>query len=256
MAHLRVVVIALASACSTSLVYACGFDGVGAATARDDAGVTEAGVTEAGGSSAGDATALEDASTVVDPNFDIGASKSCKEILARDPSTRGKSGAYSLDLYCEMVLDGGGWTLVGRSAKGGNGPFGWTSNAGTIADLTKPYSKDVVGAGLVFSEVMIADRDPTTRAYKHPVPADFLTHTNDRIRSGKIVTLLGDCAPVPPPSMLNYIGETGFTDTFFFRDIDDDYQHRGLRPDKWDLAYSTCLLGASLDEKQGLIFVR
>jgi hypothetical protein len=257
MAHFRVVVVrslALAAACSTWLVGACGFDGVGAAAPVGD----DAGVIEAGGPTGSDANAVVDAGavTIVDANFDIGTSKSCKEILARDPSTLGKTGAYTLDLYCEMALDGGGWTLVARSAKGGRGAFGWTSNAGAIADLTKPYSKDVVGAGLVFTEILIADRDPTTRAYKLPVPADFLTHANDRIRSTAVVTLLGDCAPLLAPTMLKYIGATGLTDTFFFRDIDDLGQHRGLHPDKWDLAYATCELGASLDDKQGFIFVR
>lgn len=108
----------------------------------------------------------------------------------------------------------------------------------------------------MFTELLIADREPTTRAYKVPVPADFLTHANDRVRSGTVVTLLGDCATPPGPSMLKWVGATGLDDTFFFRDIDDLGQHRGLHPDKWDLTYKDCQQAASLDDKQGLIFVR
>jgi hypothetical protein len=253
MGRLRAVALAGAASC-TLLVYACGFDGVAAGPASGEGGVSAG---DGSSTSSGDASVGADANATVDANIDIGTAKSCKEILARDPSTSGKSGAYLLDLYCDMVTDNGGWTLVGRSAPNGNGAFGWSSRAGTVADLTKPYSLNVVAAGLTFSEIMITDRDPTTRAYKVPAAPDFLTaHTNNRFKAGTLTTLFGDCTPTPTISMLKYMGETAITDAFFFRDVDDIGQHRGLAADEWDLAYGNCAQGASLDSKQGSIFVR
>ena len=56
------------------------------------------------------------------------------------------------------------------------------------------------------------------------------------MRTSTVTTLLGDCTPTPLVSMFKYAGETALTDAFFLRDIDDVGQHRGLRPDVWDLA--------------------
>jgi hypothetical protein len=246
--HVRAVLLASA-ACSALLGNACGFDGTGTRAVADAGG--------GGGGGEGGTTSAADASTNGDANFDIGTSRSCKEILALNPSSRGKSGAYTLELYCDMVIDGGGWTLVGRTAPSGKPPFGWKSRAGTVADLTRPYSMDVAGAGLAFSEVMIADREPTAHAYKFSVAPDFLTtYANDRLRTGTVTTLLGDCTPGATRSMFQYAGATALTDAFFLRDVDDVGQHRGLRPDAWDLAYTNCDQGGSLDGKQGFVFVR
>lgn len=254
MGLLRLVVLALASACSTGFVYACGFDGLGAAGVPEDAGPR---LGEAGGEP-GDASASRDASDAGDASFDFVTARSCKEIVERDPATRGKSGAYSPELFCEMEFDNGGWTLVGRSASNGAGAFGWTSRAGTIADLTKPYSKDVAGAGFAFSEILITDKPPLTRAYKLPVPVDFLTaHPNNRLATNGVVTLLGNCTPDPAKSMFKFIGETARTNVFFFRDVNSSDQLYGLRPDGWSLAYADdCERAGLLDNKQGFIFVR
>ncbi|MDB5212913.1 MAG: hypothetical protein JWO86_840 [Myxococcaceae bacterium] len=245
---------------ATCALVACGFDGVGAGA--PDAAAAEAEGAVDSGPPTSDATP--------EATVDGGPATSCKALLARDPSRLGQSGVYPIapagaataTVYCDFSIDQGGWTLVGRSAPKGKMPFGWRSAAGTVTDSSTAYSLDVIGARLVFGEVMLAERDMSSlggvaRAYKLQVAPDFVSlHGNDLTLTGTITWLLGDCSPTPSPTMLKWTGATAFTDDFFFRDIDDTGQHRGLRPDGWDLAYGDCNQGASLDAKQGLIFVR
>jgi hypothetical protein len=196
---------------------------------------------------------------------------SCKELLAADPATAGHNGLYAIDpdgpgpnaqvtVFCEMSLDRGGWTLVGRSASAA--PFGWSSSTGTPADMTVPYSLGVTALGLAFSQILIADADgkslgAATRAYRVSVPMPFLApFANAGTQTSGVVTVFGDCSPPGGPEMLRWAGYTSLTDDFFFRDVDGTGQKRGLRATGFDLAYPDCARGGSLDGHPGLIFVR
>jgi Fibrinogen beta and gamma chains, C-terminal globular domain len=197
---------------------------------------------------------------------------SCKALLAADRSTAGHSAMYTIDpdgpggnapvaVYCEMSLDQGGWTLVGRSA-GSATPFGWTNDTGTPTDMTVPYSLDVTTLGLAFSQLLVADADgqslePSTRAYRISVPIPFLSaYPNAAVATSGAATILGDCNPPGGPQMLRFAGATSRTDSFFLRDIKDITQNDGLLPTGFALTYDDCPRGGMLNGVAGLLFVR
>src|SRR5690606_14681370 len=120
---------------------------------RDDAGSTDAGLDDAGPLDAGP----PDAGTTLPA--------SCHARLQANPSS--PSGVYDIEtsdgvvqVYCEMVRNGGGWTRIANlSASSGGCPGDWQMNANPAActrALTTGGSRSASFAPVVdeYSEVM------------------------------------------------------------------------------------------------------
>lgn len=194
---------------------------------------------------------------------DASGASSCRALLAQSPALHGKNGIYEIvpgdagavRVYCEMTLDDGGWTLAGRSGvqvPGGQLPFGWSSATGSVDSPALPYSLDVVAHQITFVEVLVASQD-STRAYKFAVTPAFLeTAAGATTPTGTLLTVAGDCGA---PPMLKFAAPA-LTEVFFFRDIPDLGQKRGLTPGGFDLSYRDECRGGLLDGVQGVIMVR
>ncbi|MEM7155597.1 MAG: fibrinogen-like YCDxxxxGGGW domain-containing protein [Myxococcota bacterium] len=196
------------------------------------------------------------------------AAHSCAELLAMDGAT--PTGVHTLvdaegvdyEAFCLMDFEGGGWTLVGRSAPvAASEPFGWRTARGSVEDMNDAYSLDAWSRGLSFTELLVTDRTsdaslPFERAYRLGVADDFIeNYADEPLATAFAGTLLGDCTPTNPPRMLDYVGYTERDDVFFFRD-NMGSSGFGLRANGWGLAHNDCWRGAELNGEQGLLFVR
>jgi hypothetical protein len=186
------------------------------------------------------------------------------------------TGVYTLEptagapfaAFCDMTLDGGGWTLVGRSSPTGTGAeFGWNGATGSLDDDDAPYSLAAATTGLQFTEAAIGSYvvgkawGPNVYAVQYPAgflegcDVDVCQVTNDRPR-----TLLGNCVSGFGPTMIRRQGYVDLTDYFFMRDItqpNDLDSATGLHPDGFDLFHPPdCDLEGFLNGAQGMIMVR
>jgi hypothetical protein len=200
------------------------------------------------------------------PNISITRSAcSCKSLLAMGNVF---TGTYTADadgpgplapyqVYCDMDTDGGGWTLLGRSASGGtSSSFGWQSSTGSVGDDTQPYSLGIVPASVDVNEVLIGDYSSGKTwglyIYKKPIPKDyFTTYAHSSIYTGAPTPVRGGN---PNFGMAGHIGHTYHTDLFHFRDIPEDSTY-GLQPGGWSTAYGNDY-GGNLLGVQGMLMIR
>ncbi|HEX7603996.1 MAG TPA: fibrinogen-like YCDxxxxGGGW domain-containing protein [Polyangiaceae bacterium] len=171
----------------------------------------------------------------------------------RDP----KSNVF--DAWCDMSLDGGGWTLIGRSAVlGSSSSFGWKKATGTIGDDSKPYSLDVDAHGLVFTEALIGGysvgKTWVGSVYKAVLPPSFLANYKGSAGATTVSKVGGYC-PDNSPAMFTNMGFVDNSDQFFMRD-NTTAGNFGLRADAFALNYFDCARAALLNLAQGMIFVR
>lgn len=88
----------------------------------------------------------------------------CKKILENGDShgngiyNINPSGLNPFEVYCNMEIDNGGWTLVGRSIAGAaGGDFWWLVSNGSIRDDSGLYSLGTEVLNLSFNEIMVTD---------------------------------------------------------------------------------------------------
>lgn len=171
-----------------------------------------------------------------------------------DPDGVGGLPAYWA--YCAQNVMGGGWTLVARSAPGGQSDsFGWGSATGQVDNDMIPYSLGALGK-IDFTEVLVLNGDGRsfTRGYQVRLPNDFGAQCGDRAcRNANLSVVLSECEDWWV-NMLDYFGYTRQTDYFFMRD--DPRQERfGLGPGGFSLFHNDCRAGR-LNNQQGVLFVR
>lgn len=236
----------------------------GSSTSVGLEGSGESGSSSAGSGSSTTAPPETGTSTTGEP---LPTARTCKEILDTDPAA--PTGTYAvlhepdgvaIEVHCEMELDGGGWTLVARSAPGPEGPFGWGVARGMVGDESSPYSLDAMALGLDFGEILISRRTgfatPVDHAYVIAVPSGFLEgYRTEAFLSEGARTVLGDCQPADGPTMLRWVGHTDDEENYFFRDFPENHQW-GLFPHELRTFYDDCGQGGRLDEEQGALFVR
>jgi len=159
-----------------------------------------------------------------------------------------------------MELDGGGWTLVGRSVASGSGNIGWGTANGYPSDDRATFSMDVLGLGPAFSELAFGQRGAGKTwliTYKHVAathdfPAAF---SSSALEMGQPLVLAGGCSP-GANSMFRFVGFTSRTEVFFVRDQGNNSGTFGLKNNRWESNSSDCPEGGDIDDSDGMLMLR
>ncbi len=202
---------------------------------------------------------------------------SCRDLAERCAGLA--SGSYEVDpdgpagplppfvVHCEMALDGGGWTLVARSAGSAfSDSFGWRVDAGSLAVDEQPYSLDLLSRGYPFTQALIgargAGKEWGANVYRLDLPSDFATaYGGVGVALTAIHAAKGTCVPdLGNQSMLRYLGCTSDRGWFFLRDhaVCENF---GLMAHGFSIAagvsgVTPCDRWGQLQNKHGMIFVR
>jgi len=216
---------------------------------------------------------------------------SCADLLAETPGVA--SGIYAIypqgaaapfQGYCDMLTDGGGWLLVGRSQPGGWTPacvgtdgandFGWQTSRGSLTDDTQAYSLNVATAGVTsFTQLLFgnysAGKQWGSRVFVQTLPANWLTtYTTTDVEFAALPTEVSvpACVPLPTPPDNGSVGNTGamflrggYTSaTYGFQLRDVPGGQFGLMASGWATCYgedSSCY-GGGINGAPGMMMVR
>lgn len=220
-------------------------------------------------SAAADGGVVGDAAPGADAASPSALPVSCKALHEQQPAA--PSGITMIDpdgpgpgparkVYCDMVIDGGGWMLVARSAPNSDTQtFGWSLQTGAPDVDGDAYSADVASMGVTFTTLLFGEyttgKTWGTPVYRRTVPSDFLTSCATKACTSVVSPVTGGCAT---PSMLKQFGHTSAKGYYFFRD-QTEVMFYGLRSNRWESNGESppkCSYDALLDQKQAMIFVR
>lgn len=229
------------------------------------------------GSSGGETSGVETSTSSIetgtgDPGTESGPALvpyDCRTLLAAEPQS--PSGSYrftapntgmAYEAYCDMDIDGGGWTLVGRSDdfEGESPNFGFFEETGTLSNSDAPYALDIERVELTFDEILIGTRGEGYEwgdyIYRIEVDPDFVWfYRFSPLETTHVTAVRLPCTDNIERYEVVNLGFTRSTSRFAFSDNDPD--DGGLRARGFADFRDECgSQGANLDGTHGMIFVR
>lgn len=167
-------------------------------------------------------------------------------------------GSTSIGVYCDMSVDGGGWTLIGRSVVGGTSTnFWYTFTGGTVSNDLLPYSYGLTGSRtFYFNEVLFWTYTKWKNISTHIYRKNFLNNYSNygSIWESSVTTVVeSQCLPSELTGIA-YMWHLVQNWNFFLWS-GATYSASSWLTASWFL-YSAWCAAWNLGTNQGMIFVR